>query len=131
MREFVAAGHWRIIMDLTGIGLFAGLFIVPLFALVQSRTPKTELSRVIAGLNIQNAFFIVLAAVLGIVVQRVLGWSIPEVFLGLAIAKHVLGLHDARLDIASEVGKGSVFACRFGPARVRPRDATHTATTTP
>ena len=51
--------------------------------------------------------------------------------LGLAIAKHVLGLHDARLDIASEVGKGSVFACRFGPARVRPRDATHTATTTP
>ena len=51
--------------------------------------------------------------------------------LGLAIAKHVLGLHDARLDIASEVGKGSTFACRFGPARVRPRDATPSATTTP
>ena len=51
--------------------------------------------------------------------------------LGLAIAKHVLGLHDARLDIASEVGKGSTFACRFGPARVRPRDATLSATTTP
>ena len=51
--------------------------------------------------------------------------------LGLAIAKHVLGLHDARLDIASEVGKGSIFACRFGPARVLPRDATPPATTTP
>ena len=51
--------------------------------------------------------------------------------LGLAIAKHVLGLHDARLDIASDVGKGSTFACRFGPARVRPRDATPSATTTP
>jgi two-component system, OmpR family, phosphate regulon sensor histidine kinase PhoR len=51
--------------------------------------------------------------------------------LGLAIAKHVLGLHDARLDITSEVGKGSTFACRFGPARVRPRDATPSATTTP
>ncbi len=92
VREFVAAGHWRIIADLTLIGLFAGLFIVPLFALVQSRTPKTELSRVIAGLNIQNAFFIVLAAVLGIVVQRVLGWSIPEVFLGLAIANALVAI---------------------------------------
>ena len=51
--------------------------------------------------------------------------------LGLAIAKHVLGLHDARLDIASEVGKGSTFACRFGPARVLARDATPSAMTTP
>lgn len=51
--------------------------------------------------------------------------------LGLAIAKHVLGLHDARLDIASDVGKGSTFACRFGPARVLQRDATPSATTTP
>ena len=51
--------------------------------------------------------------------------------LGLAIAKHVLGLHDARLDIASEVGKGSTFACRFSPARVLPRDALPLPTTTP
>ena len=43
--------------------------------------------------------------------------------LGLAIAKHVLGLHGARLDITSEVGKGSTFACRFGPERVLARDA--------
>jgi two-component system phosphate regulon sensor histidine kinase PhoR len=51
--------------------------------------------------------------------------------LGLAIVKHVLGLHDARLDIASEVGKGSTFACRFSPARVLPRDALPLPTTTP
>jgi two-component system phosphate regulon sensor histidine kinase PhoR len=41
--------------------------------------------------------------------------------LGLAIVKHVLGLHGARLDISSEVGKGSEFACRFGPERVLAR----------
>ena len=51
--------------------------------------------------------------------------------LGLAIAKHVLGLHDARLDIASEVGKGSTFACRFGPARVLARDAIPSMTQSP
>ncbi|MEO5629457.1 MAG: phosphate regulon sensor histidine kinase PhoR [Thermomonas sp.] len=51
--------------------------------------------------------------------------------LGLAIAKHVLGLHDAQLDIASEVGHGSVFTCRFGPDRVHPRDATRYSATLP
>jgi 1-acyl-sn-glycerol-3-phosphate acyltransferase len=90
---FVASdGSWRIIADLTLIGLFAGLYLVPLFALVQSRTPKGELSRVIAGLNIQNAFFIVLAAVIGIAVQRYLGWTIPQVFLALGIANAVVAI---------------------------------------
>ena len=38
--------------------------------------------------------------------------------LGLAIVKHVLGLHQARLQIDREVGQGSVFAGVFGPERV-------------
>ena len=42
--------------------------------------------------------------------------------LGLAIAKHVLGLHGARLAIDSEVGRGSEFACHFGPERIVARD---------
>lgn len=41
--------------------------------------------------------------------------------LGLSIVKHVLGLHQARLSIQSTVGEGSVFACHFGPDRVRTR----------
>ncbi len=85
-------GSWRIVMDLVGIGVFAGFFVVPLFALIQSRTPHNELSRVIAALNIQNAGFIVLAAVLGIVVQRFLGWSIPQLFLGVAIANVLVSI---------------------------------------
>lgn len=43
--------------------------------------------------------------------------------LGLAIAKHVLGLHQAHLEIRSEVGRGSEFACRFSAGRACPRDA--------
>ena len=92
--EFVrASGSWRIIMDLVGIGLFAGFFVVPLFALIQSRTPRDELSRVIAGMNIQNAAFIVLAAVVCIVLQRFLGWTIPQLFLALAIANAVVAIY--------------------------------------
>jgi two-component system phosphate regulon sensor histidine kinase PhoR len=41
--------------------------------------------------------------------------------LGLSIVKHVLNLHQGRLEIDSEVGRGSTFSCVFGPERVRPR----------
>ena len=88
-----SAGAWRIMIDLIGIGLFAGFFVVPLFALIQSRSPKNELSRVIAGMNIQNAAFIVLAAVLGVVVQRFFHWTIPQVFLALAIANALVAIY--------------------------------------
>lgn len=42
--------------------------------------------------------------------------------LGLSIVKHVLNLHQARLGIASEVGRGSTFSCHFGAERIRARD---------
>ncbi|MBF6023634.1 phosphate regulon sensor histidine kinase PhoR [Lysobacter niastensis] len=42
--------------------------------------------------------------------------------LGLSIVKHVLNLHQARLEITSEVGRGSTFSCHFGAERVRQRD---------
>ncbi len=38
--------------------------------------------------------------------------------LGLSIVKHVLGLHQARLDIQSEVGVGSTFSAHFPGERV-------------
>ena len=49
--------------------------------------------------------------------------------LGLSIVKHVLNLHQARLEIESEVGRGSRFACRFGRERVRARES-HSSNTT-
>jgi 1-acyl-sn-glycerol-3-phosphate acyltransferase len=85
-------GSWRVVLDLAGIGLFSGFFVVPLFALIQARTPRGELSRVIAGMNIQNAVFIVLAAVAGIALQRFPGWSIPQLFLALGIASVLVAL---------------------------------------
>ncbi len=78
-------GSVRIVIDLLGIGVFTGLFVVPLFALVQSRTPSSQMSRVFAALNIQNSGFIVLAALVGLG-AGMLGWSSPLLFLALAIA---------------------------------------------
>ncbi len=88
-----AHGSLRILLDLMMIGVFGGFFLVPLFALVQNRTPKSELSRVIAGNNILNAMFIVAAAMSGLFVQRVLHWSIPQLFLALAIANAIVATY--------------------------------------
>ena len=82
-----AAGSWRIVLDLTAIGVFAGFYVVPLFAFVQSRTPRSQLSRVIAGNNILNALLIVLASGFGLM----LGW------LGMSAAK--IFLVDALLNV--------------------------------
>ncbi|WP_421567972.1 MFS transporter [Stenotrophomonas sp. PD6] len=91
---FVAApGSVRIIIDLVGIGLFTGFFVVPLFALIQSRTPKSEMSRVFAALNIQNSGFIVGAAMIALVTQKFLHWTIPQLFLALAIANAVVAIY--------------------------------------
>jgi two-component system phosphate regulon sensor histidine kinase PhoR len=43
--------------------------------------------------------------------------------LGLSIVKHVLQLHQARLEISSELGVGSTFACVFGPERLLDAEA--------
>src|SRR3546814_6857646 len=85
-------GAWRTVADLVGIGLFTGFFVVPLFALIQSRSPKSEMSRTFAALNIQNSGFIVLASLSALGVQRLLGWTIQQVFLALAVANALVAI---------------------------------------
>lgn len=57
------AGAYRVLMDLLLIGFFGGLFIVPLYALMQSETEEVYRSRIIANNNILNALFIVVSAI--------------------------------------------------------------------
>jgi 1-acyl-sn-glycerol-3-phosphate acyltransferase len=54
---------WSVALSLGLVGLFGGLFIVPLYALVQARSEKSHVSRVQAANNALNAFAMVLAAV--------------------------------------------------------------------
>jgi 1-acyl-sn-glycerol-3-phosphate acyltransferase len=90
------AGNWRLVVDFLLIGMFAGFYIVPLFALVQSRSNPAELSRIIAGNNILNALFIVLAAGFGIAMGR-LGFSVPEIFFTVALLNALVAVIIFRL----------------------------------
>ncbi len=87
-----AAGSWRIAMDLSLIGVFAGFYVVPLFAFIQSRTPRDRLSRVIAGNNILNALFIVCAAGFGLGMNA-LGLGIPHTFLAIALGNALVAIY--------------------------------------
>lgn len=73
-------GAYRILFDLASIGIFGGLFTVPLYALIQKIGNKSHMSRLIAGLNIMNAFFMVLSGIFAITILQS-GFSIPELFL--------------------------------------------------
>ena len=80
----------RVMIDLLGIGVFGGFYIVPLFAIVQSRSNPQHLSRIIAANNILNALLMVLSAATAIVLVGVLELTIPQFFLLLALANVVV-----------------------------------------
>ncbi|MBA1277611.1 MULTISPECIES: MFS transporter [Pseudomonadaceae] len=76
---------WWVLIDILGLGAFGGLYIVPLYALIQSRTALEERSRVVAANNILNALFMVISAIFSILILTVAGMSIPQLFLAVAL----------------------------------------------
>ncbi|MFZ1829277.1 MAG: MFS transporter [Candidatus Competibacteraceae bacterium] len=85
-------GHWRVVLDIVLIGIFGGLFIVPLYALVQQRSEPSHLSRVIAGNNILNAVFMVAAALIAVAILKQ-GLSIPELLLVMALFNAAVAIY--------------------------------------
>ncbi|NNM52734.1 MAG: MFS transporter [Pseudomonadales bacterium] len=83
----------RVLLDLTFIGVFGGFYIVPLYALIQSRSEPEHRSRVIAANNILNALFMVASALLAVLFLSVFSLSIPELFLGTAILSAAVSLY--------------------------------------
>lgn len=87
---------WRVLFDLLMLGMFGGFFIVPLYALVQSRSEPAHRARIIAANNILNALFMVVGA-LGAAAALGAGLSIPALFgiaalLNAAVAVYIYGL---------------------------------------
>lgn len=80
----------RVLVDLLGVGLFGGFFIVPLYAFVQQESEPGKRARVIAALNVINALFMVVSALVGALMLGPLGLSIPEFLLVLSIANLVV-----------------------------------------
>ncbi len=92
-KEFLATGGWDVTLDCALIGLFGGLFIVPLYALILQRSTESHRARIIACNNIMNAGFMVLAALLAIVWLEVLNFTIPQLFILAAVLNAVVAAY--------------------------------------
>ncbi|MCB1949655.1 acyl-[ACP]--phospholipid O-acyltransferase [Nitrosomonas sp.] len=88
--------HWRILVDLLGIAVCGGIYIVPLYAIIQDRAEKTHMSRTFAANNIMNALFMVLSAA-GISVLLANDFSVVEVFLVIAVINALVAVYIAAL----------------------------------
>jgi MFS family permease len=76
--------HWHVLFDLIMIGLSGGLYMVPLYALVQQKSNPCHRSRIIAANNIINALFMVISALL-IILLITAGIDIPHIFFIVAV----------------------------------------------
>jgi acyl-[acyl-carrier-protein]-phospholipid O-acyltransferase/long-chain-fatty-acid--[acyl-carrier-protein] ligase len=74
---------WRIVVDLFLLAFFAGIYVVPLNALMQHRASPPRRARVIAASNVLNALFMTAASLLAVEAFRI-DIEIPTLFLVVA-----------------------------------------------
>lgn len=84
---------WRVLIDLVLMAIFSGFFIVPLFALIQTRSDPARRSRVIAANNIMNALFMVVAAGLSAVLLTRAGLSVTQLLLATAVLNAFVAIY--------------------------------------
>ena len=90
LSAFIAQpAHWRVMADLALLSLFAGLYSVPMYALIQLRSAPSHRARIIAANNILNALFMIVSSIaVGLLLK--LGATIPQVFLITGIANAIV-----------------------------------------
>ncbi len=89
---FNQAGSVRIFLDLFLLGLFGGIYIVPLYALMQAYAPVDHRARIVGANNIFNALFMVTSAIFSIIILGQLNLSISQLFLITGIINAIFGL---------------------------------------
>ncbi len=86
------SAHWRVLFDLFALSLSAGLYSVPMYALIQLRAPASHRARIIAANNILNAVFMIASSVI-VGALLAAGVTIPQVFGLTALANLVVALY--------------------------------------
>jgi acyl-[acyl-carrier-protein]-phospholipid O-acyltransferase/long-chain-fatty-acid--[acyl-carrier-protein] ligase len=88
---FSSALGIRAAVDLAGLAIAGGLFIVPAFAAVQAWSDVAYRARTIAAVNVLNAAFMTAATVVVALLQKA-GVTLPVLFVGLGAATALVAL---------------------------------------
>ncbi|EHL24211.1 phospholipid/glycerol acyltransferase [Acidovorax sp. NO-1] len=93
LAAFISQGtHWRVMLDLLLLSLFAGLYSVPMYALIQMRSQPTHRARIIAANNILNALFMIASSLIAGALLGA-GFTVPQIFLFTGIANAVVAFY--------------------------------------
>lgn len=95
--EFMEQVQFPLLLSLLLLGVSGGLYIVPLYTVLQVRSDQQHRSRMVAANNIMNAAFMVLSAVVALALLGS-GLSINALFEGLALANLAIVLLFLRVD---------------------------------
>ena len=86
MATFLAMPNaWLIVIDLLGVAIAGGMFVVPLYAFLTTTVPKSETARTIAANNIVNSGFMVFATLI-LTIAVLLGVTVGDSLLIVAVA---------------------------------------------
>ena len=70
---------WRIVLDLFLLSLAGGIYVVPLRAIIQSRTPPDHTARVVAANSLTDALFMLSSSILATILLSI-GWQVRDLF---------------------------------------------------
>jgi 1-acyl-sn-glycerol-3-phosphate acyltransferase len=90
--DMLGATALRVAVDLVLLGLFGGIYIVPLYSMMLQRSKPAVRSRIVAANNILNALFIVAAAGMAIGL-RAIGLGLTELILVTAILNAAVAIY--------------------------------------
>ena len=99
-------GNLAVLLCLLAISFCGGLYIVPLYALIQSRSEESMLASVTACTNVMDSLFMVISSLL-VTALLAAGFSIPQIFL-VAAALTIIAAWIIRGTVRDRIKKGAV-----------------------
>ncbi|MFA0811229.1 MFS transporter [Microbulbifer epialgicus] len=78
-------GAYAILIYTALLGIFGGIYIVPLYTIMQDRAEKTVRAQILSINNVINAFFIVVISLLNVAFLEGLKLTIPQLFILIAL----------------------------------------------
>lgn len=95
--EFLQNGkNIHILLDFLAIAIFSGIYIVPLYSIIQNESQDENRARIIAALNIFDSGFMVASAIFTVVLLK-MGFSVAQIFLSIALVNFLVAVYVSKL----------------------------------
>jgi MFS family permease len=93
LKEFFSDSYlgYFIVLGLLIVAIFSGIYIVPLYAIMQHRSNNQYLSRIIAANNVLNAVFMVASSLIIIALSK-MQLTLLQIFFAIGICNFILNL---------------------------------------